>query len=220
MYAIIIPFGNFWLHYGFPEEFTPVFYCFYLMLCTTIIWTQFQCDMMESGQLDTQQPKMYVQGWTYQHPPAMVGRQQPEILSLRMTSFVTAHESKTDESCYSYSGTRWLDPGSLFLRNKLYWIHEGPSKLPNQTGCVIAFHPRFIQQNLSPSCRSEINSLGTSQAGRHFFPKKVKQIPVQGRLKTISGQCPKQLRSSPVYVTSLSQLANQQVYTFDKFTYI
>ena len=45
-----------------------------------------------------------------------------------------------------------LGPRSLFLQNKLNWIHEGPSKSRNQlgwvTGCAIGFYPRLSNRNL------------------------------------------------------------------------
>ena len=55
--------------------------------------------------------------------------------------------TKMNISCRSINLTRFtfLDPGSLFLRNKSYWIHEGPSKSVQVSSCGI-FRPYMCLQ--------------------------------------------------------------------------
>ena len=38
----------------------------------------------------------------------------------------------------------FLDPGSLLIRNKSYWIHEGPSKSVQVSSCGIIYQPVWI----------------------------------------------------------------------------
>ena len=58
------------------------------------------------------------------------------------------HCTRVDESSISSLGSQTrskhkldqiylLDPGSLFLRNKSYWIHEGPSKSVQVSSCGV-----------------------------------------------------------------------------------